>query len=183
MLTLLHSFLESYIDPYFAEIVYNWNELVLSIIGGVSTIVSYYFPVNSNSIHNTRFAAAVFLLFLTVIGYTYYCNQTYTRLPTVTYMADSYETVRQKLLYNFPRLKIDLNSQNQYRNNPDLSSSCFRVLFMSPAPGTFQKKDAPVTLYLTWSDKPGPIKFMTRNFLHLRGYSRISSWKTCRHSM
>ena len=33
MLTLLHSFLESYIDPYFAEIVYNWNELVLSIIG------------------------------------------------------------------------------------------------------------------------------------------------------
>lgn len=86
MLTLLHSFLESYIDPYFAEIVYNWNELVLGIIGGVSTIVSYYFPVNSNSKHNTHFAAVVFLLFLTVTGYTYYCNQTYTRLPTVTYM-------------------------------------------------------------------------------------------------
>lgn len=161
MLTLLHSFLESYIDPYFAEIVYNWNELVLSIIGGVSTIVSYYFPVNSNSKHNTHFAAVVFLLFLTVTGYTYYCNQTYTRLPTVTYMADSYETVRQKLPYSSLRLKIDSNSQKQYQNDPNLSSSCFRVLFMSPAPGTFQKKDTPVTLYLTWSDKIYDTEFST----------------------
>ena len=56
MLTLLHSFLESYIDPYFAEIVYNWNELVLSIIGGVSTIVSSL--LEQNSFHLGSFDAA-----------------------------------------------------------------------------------------------------------------------------
>lgn len=178
MLTLLHSFLESYIDPYFAEIVYNWNELVLSIIGGVSTIVSYYFPINSNSKHNTHFAAVVFLLFLTVTGYTYYCNQTYTRLPTVTYMADSYETVRQKLPYSSPRLKIDSNSQNNTKMTqiyPLLVFECSLCRLRLE----LSKRKMPRSHFIS----PGPIKFMTRNFLHLRGYSRISSWKTCRHSM
>lgn len=153
MLTLLHSFLENCIDPHFAELVYSWNEFAVGLIGGIATIISYYFPAGSDSKRNTRIAAVVLFLFLTLTGYTYYCNQTYIRLPTVTYMADSYETVRQKLSDISPRLKIDSDSKGQYQNDPNLSSSCFRVLFMSPAPGTFQKKDTPVTLYLTWSDK------------------------------
>lgn len=153
MLTLLYSFLERCIDPHFAELVYNWNELAVGIIGGITTIFSYYFPAGSDSKRNTRLAAVVLVLFLMLTGYTYYCNQTYIRLPTVNYMIDSYDTVHQKLPDVSPRLKISSNSERQYQHDPDLSSSCFRVLFMSPAPGTFQKKEAPLTLYLTWSDK------------------------------
>lgn len=141
---------------FFAEMVYQWENVFIFVAGIVISVVLWCIDSKVLSKKARNLLIGIVVITSTVLSsYVGYVTKEYGYLPEVNFDSYSYAYVEQLLInkgFKIDETLLDAIAEEKVKQGEEPTSYYFKVTNMEPESGTFINKDTSIILSVTWLD-------------------------------